>query len=101
MLDSVTFNKSGKYYISGECMLFPSKDARTWEVFKAKKPKFDPNALQPFERVLLFNHVDMCWVCDFYSCKNEKYVNYMYLCVGDATDRLIPYNNETKHLVGT
>lgn len=42
----ITFNKKGQYFASGECMLFPSKDVRTWDNFKPKKPKFDPKTLQ-------------------------------------------------------
>lgn len=37
----------------GECTLFPSKEQRDWSKFKVKKPKFDPNTLQPFDRVLV------------------------------------------------
>ena len=88
----------------GECTLFPSKEQRDWSKFKMNKPKFDPKTLKPFDKVLLFNHVDMCWVCDFYSHKIEKYecndYRLSYVCVGDATDKIIPYNEDTKHLVG-
>lgn len=69
-----------------------------------KKPKFDPKTLQPFERVLTFDYVYNCWSCDFYSHKYDEQdcfnPEYPYICTGNTTDRVIPYNDDTKHLVG-
>lgn len=100
-INSVT--SQGKAYanLDGECVLFPSKDQRDWSKFKPKKPKFDPKTLQPFDRVLQFDTVDATWTCDFYSHKNKACDPYLYECVGAVPDRVIPYNDETKHLVGT
>lgn len=64
------------------------------------KEKFNPKSLQPFDRVLVFGYSDE-WTCDFYShAENDIYGNDMYLCVGDG-GYVIPYNDDTKHLVGT
>ena len=79
----------------GECTLFPSKEVRTWDSFQPKKPKFDPNTLNPFDKVLvLFNDI---WNCDLYS----HYSDPQNICVGVRARRVIPYNDDTKHLVGT
>lgn len=85
-------------------MLWPSKNCRDWSKWKCPKPKFDPKTLQPFDKVLLFNNVYGSWLCDFYSYKIKEHEDeneIPYICVGGAADRIIPYNDDTKHLVGT
>lgn len=85
------------------CLLWPSKDCRDWSKFTApwyKKEKFDSNTLQPFEKVLVKDCSNDRWKVDFYSHKSEnKY--YPYKCIDNIYARCIPYNNDTKHLVGT
>ena len=99
----VRFDDSGKLELScrGECTLFPSKEVRTWDNFKPKKPKFDPKTLQPFDKVLVKNSV-FPWRCDIFSyCQRNKRITCH--CISDdyIYDRCIPYNEGTKHLVGT
>ena len=95
--------KEGKYdkRYDGECTLFPSKDQRDWSKFKApwyKKEKFDPKTLQPFDKVLgFFNGI---WNCDLYSNHNAN-KTLPYICFRSSVSRIIPYNEDTKHLVGT
>ena len=86
----------------GECTLFPSKDQRDWSKFTApwyKKEKFDPKTLKPFDRVLCKNGLDM-WRCDFFSSYMETYV-CQNVCISGSYSYCIPYNGDTKHLVGT
>lgn len=88
----------------GECTLFPSKEQRDWSKFKIKKPKFDPKTLKPFDKVL--QCANKIWLCDLYSHHKDNtpyddYVSFSYVCVSTNTNRVIPYNEETKHLVGT
>ena len=87
-------------------MLFPSKDQRDWSKFKVEKPnrpKFDPKTLQPFDKVLarISNESYTTWSADFVAepshAKNETPLT---LGVIEA-NMVIPYNEETKHLVGT
>ena len=84
----------------GECTLFPSKEQRDWSKFTApwyKKEKFDPKTLKPFDKVLVRDNINNPWVCDHFS-----YINHANICI--TTDRCkycIPYNDKTKHLVGT
>lgn len=88
---------------AGECTLFPSKDQRDWSKFTApwhKKEKFDPKTLQPFDRVIASNYCDDEWDCDIFSHINQEY-SFPYVCIGQAWKCCIPYNDDTKHLVGT
>ena len=81
-----------------ECMLFPSKENRDWSTFKLKKPKFDPKSLQPFDKVLVRNNHTEHWNCNIFSfVYNEKIIRTAH----GSYVQVIPYNNETKHLVGT
>lgn len=84
----------------GECTLFPSREQRDWSKFKVKKPKFDPKTLRPFDRVLVRDKGSDDWTCGFFSHKGES-MAYPYRCVGTPFMLCIPYNEDTKHLVGT
>lgn len=102
-ISSVDYYQDGKRYSSqGECTLFPSKDQRDWSKFTApwyKKEKFDPKTLQPFDKVLCKNGLDM-WCCDLFSSYVETYA-CPYVCISGSYMYCIPYNDDTKHLVGT
>ena len=98
-------NSNGKLYNSynGECILFPSRDQRDWSKFTApwyKKEKFDPKTLKSFDKVLVRDTAKYNWKCDLFS-NIIKGAYYPYTCVGNAYICCIPYNNDTKHLVGT
>ena len=103
--ENLELTKDGKYLNEpdGECILFPSKDQRDWSKFSApwyKKEKFDPKTLQPFDKVLVKDYSDDEWKVDFYSHKDTS-MTYHYRCIGEAYRCCIPYNDDTKHLVGT
>ena len=86
---------------AGECTFFPSKDQRDWSKFTApwyKKEKFDPKTLKPFDKVLVRNFTDSKWTCNIFS-HILQIDNYM--CIYSDWRYCIPYNDETKHLVGT
>lgn len=95
------FIKDGRHYnyLHGECLLLPSKDQRDWSKFTApwlKKEKFDPKTLQSFDKVLI-KYEDNDWLCSFFSKHKDVINSYpIRTCV-----YYIPYNNDTKHLVGT
>ena len=84
----------------GECTLFPSKEQRDWSKFKVKKPKFDPKTLKPFDKVLVRDCENDMWKVDFYSHKDAD-GEFTYVCIGRSYTYCIPYNDDTKHLVGT
>ena len=103
-LRDLLFTKEGFYFSNegAECLLFPSKDQRDWSKFTApwyKKEKFDPNTLKSFDRVLLREDCDDEWACDIFSHLNET---RNFVCTGSCSYVFcIPYNDDTKHLVGT
>lgn len=96
------FTKDGRMFedYNGECMLFPSKDQRDWSKFKPTKPKFDPKTLHAFDRVLVRDRGCYNWTCELFShIKPES--KFKYLCISNGYKCCIPYNDDTKHLVGT
>ena len=84
----------------GECVIFPSKEQRDWSKFKPSKPKFNPNTLQPFDKVLARNDMED-WSCMFFSHIIKDEETYPYACGYDWFTQCIPYNDDTKHLLGT
>ena len=101
------FMADGKFTqkYDGECMLFPSKTQRDWNKFTApwyKKEKFDPKTLKPFDKVLVKSCININpWKCGLFSHVNDDAALYKYSCAGDSYEVCIPYNDDTKHLVGT
>lgn len=86
----------------GECTLFPSKEQRDWSKFKPKNPKFDPNTLKPFDKVLVRDDRNEKWQCSLFSFINIiDDIYYPYVAITTGHKCCIPYNDETKHLVGT
>ena len=104
---TMPITKEGIYALDydGKCTLFPDKNQRDWTKFerfwdKPKVERFDPKTLKPFDKVLSKYYIDREWTCGILShpyCQsgfngfivNSNFVRYC-----------IPYNEETKHLVG-
>lgn len=102
----VSFTKEGFYYYKPdtECLLFPSKEQRDWEKFTApwyKKDRFDPKTLKPYDKVLVRDEIYERWKCDFFSYINDDNDGYPYIVTTTCYKHCIPYNDVTKHLVGT
>ena len=102
-----SFLANGKIYANydGECALLPSKEQRDWSKFDApwlKKERFDPNTLKPFDKVLVRDGRNEKWQCSLFSHINiidDIYFPYVAITTGHKC--CIPYNDDTKHLVGT
>ena len=66
---------------------------------KLKKEKFDPKTLQPFDKVLVSCNDE--WFCDFFSHYDDAVVKFNCICTGGCPyECCIPYNDDTKHLIG-
>ena len=105
LIVSLTEDGRSVYGYDGECTLFPSKEQRDWSKFerfwdKPEKGRFDVNTLQPFDKVLSRYGTESNWMCTYFSHIIDK-VNPYVDCNGIIVHVCIPYNEETKHLVGT
>lgn len=100
---SYEFDSRGRFFadFDGECMLYPSRKQRDWSRFRANVSKFDPKTLQPFDKVLVRSENIFNWNCSLFSNIDDQCKNYPFGCLGTYYRFCIPYNDETKHLVGT
>ena len=102
--NSINVTKKGLHYkdCNGECVLFPSKDQRDWSKFErfwdTKMDRFDPKTLHPFDRVLVRDQDSQNWRADHFSHIDNYFPGIVCGC---TWRQCIPYNDETKHLVGT
>ena len=89
-----------KYIFTNGNYIFISNQG-SWELAHDKKPKFDPKTLQPFDKVLVYDIYDICegWACTLFSHIRES--EYPYSTSSGSFKVCIPYNDDTKHLLGT
>lgn len=77
------------------------KNGRKWNADKKElvriEPKFDISTLQPFDKVLVRRDYGDWFATMFSHYKKGRF----YSSDACSWDRCVPYNNETKHLVGT
>lgn len=97
---------NGKHYadFNGECILFPSKEQRDWSKFSApwyKKERFDPKILNPFDKVLIRNYNEEDWCCGSFSHVMDENNSYVYVSGRAVYKQCVPYNDDTKYLIGT
>ena len=102
-----SFSIDGRLYSNrGECALFPSEEQRDWSKFERfwdnpKVDTFDVNTLQPFDKVLVRDFLSDNWMADFFEKVEESNMDYYNVtCVTTHWIQCIPYNEETKHLLG-
>ena len=106
--DRDSYTKEGTQCINqGECILFPSKEQRDWSKFvptwEQKKPKVKVT-IHPFDKVLgkYEDAINDKWQADIFAQKIEEGTDEDGLyCVSFKYDRIIPYNKDTAHLLGT
>lgn len=97
-------NSKGRRMVNddGECIVFPDKVQRDWSNFTApwyKREKFDPKILKHFDSVIVRSDDKSKWFCDSFS---YVYPDFICVCTGGCEyKQCVPYNDETKHLVGT
>lgn len=56
---------------------------------------------KPFDKVLVRNYTGTYWVANIFSNQYEIEGKVRYSCCGNAYNFCIPYNDQTKHLLGT
>ena len=106
--NSVYYTKEGWCDINfpASCLLWPSKDCRDWSKFSApwykkESKKFDPKTLRPFDKVLVRSENVFNWNCSLFSNIDDFSSKYPFSCLSMCYRFCIPYNDETKYLVGT
>ena len=76
-------------------------NVKTKTLDKLVKPKFDPKTLNLFDRILVRNHNDETWRCKVFSNIIEWRVYKFATITSSYYKQCIPYNDGTKHLIGT
>ena len=87
---------------SPEIMLYPGREQRDWSKFTApwlKKERFDPKTFKAFDKVLARLNKQGIWCCELFSFIEDD--TNLIKCCGAYYQYCIPYNDDTKHLVGT
>ena len=95
----------GKFTYEGECVLFPSRKQRDWSKFKVPIKKFNPKDFKPFDKVLVRKGEESFhWAPHLFGMliKNSE-DRYNVIGIGNTNiwRRCIPYNDDTKHLIGS
>lgn len=100
---NVSLHSDGRMYgvKESECILFPSKEQRDWSKFKVHEKRFNPKEFKPFDKVLVRDYLSDNWMADFFEKIEENDIYYNVTCVTSKWVQCIPYNEETKHLLGT
>lgn len=101
-----------KYIFTDGSYLFISNQDN-WDLVPGKEEKFNPKTLQPFDKILMRDHSTEEWDIGYFSyikydlagfdlsdCEEEG--EFLVYTAGGANYwYAVPYNEETKHLVGT
>ena len=85
-------------YIFTDGSYISISDQDSW---KLVPDRFDPKTLQPFDKVLVRDHCDSTWLCRFFSHIMNLPKFYKYATTDSFYKYCIPYNDDTKHLIGT
>ena len=88
-------------YICTDCSYISISDQDSWELVP---DRFDPKTLKPFDKILVrrSNENYNVWFPDFVSDPpNDTSNKTMCMCIMEDIAMVIPYNDDTKHLVST
>lgn len=93
---SYTVNKNNEKHNFG--IDFEVQD--DWELVPNK---FDISTLKPFKKVLVRDTNGQVWTADFFShiLNSNSGLRTVFVCLGHCAYKCIPYNDDTKHLLGT
>lgn len=86
------------YTEGGRCYEWKEEECDLY--FEDKVERFDPNGLRPFDRVLVRDVDGEIWEPSLYGYKNGQ---RRYACTVEGTvwKMCVPYNDETRGLLGT
>lgn len=86
-----------KYIFTDGSFIYIS-DQDSWELLLNR---FDPKTLKPFDKVLVRDSDVNDWSIQLFSYIKEYDESHPYACIFDNYRYCIPYNDDTKNLVGT
>ena len=92
-----TFDEYGRMDEFGDCLVFSSKNTRSWEDFEYKRQ------FKPFDKVVVrtSDEVTKHWHCSVFSHLNENSEWPYIMITGFCYKHCLPYNEMTAKLVGT
>lgn len=103
--DTISYFTKDGYIFPSECRdkyaepsLLPAHDQRDWSKFKAPNKKVKVT-LHPFDKVLVRG--PRIWMVDLFSHYDKENTSEPYCCVGGFFGKILPYNKDTAHLLGT
>lgn len=93
--NNLLFDGEISYWIRDESRKIEPKEILAIQIKEESKPKFDPNTLKTFDKVLVRSNKTSVWLARFYECKDD-----VEFCTtnGGAWPYCIPFNDDTKHL---
>ena len=97
---NIGVERNGAKYVVAETSEYIKDIIKTHPDYKElelPKPHYDIANFQPFDKVLIRVGNKSKWTCDFFS-----YYHKGFHCIGtDDWSQCIPFNDDTKHLLGT
>ena len=84
------------YCESGRTIYFANQDL--WHL--VPKPHYDISSFKPFDKVLVRYYSEERWKCGLFS-HLSTHSGAKFVCVAATYTQCIPFNDDTKHLLGT
>lgn len=79
-----------------------AKEGKAWDAEKKQIINLTPKVeMKPFDKVLVRDAVDEVWNIDLFGCIRNEFPIFPYSCMHGVWKFCIPYNENTKHLLGT
>lgn len=85
--------EEGRYYCDNRIISFKNQDL--WHL--APKPHYDISNFKPFQKVLVRQDDSCTWGASFFG----RYAGMFMCCNNACFIQCIPFNDDTKHLLGT
>ena len=85
------------YFLSHNLRRVDTSEILAIQIEEEEEPKFDPNTLQDFDKVLVREEDTNKWRLSFFDTYESGY----FYCTDYIYTQCVPYNAETKFLKGT
>ena len=101
-----TVERDVHYIVNYDCIVNIIKTHPNYQELELPKPHYDISNFKAFDKVLVRCGNDEEWMIEFY-CKYDTLVHtsphrdYPFMGISDSYSQCIPFNDDTKHLLGT